>query len=309
VISATLDSGIADISELTVMQLLLADYNNTERSTMFQQFYEPHPALKGFVNNIMIHEVKFEATENSHGFSIPPLPEHCLMFYVRDRADVGDIITKKKETLSSSIVIGPNVNRHHITPGRDHLVINVGFQPGGLYRFLGIPMSTLLCKDAFDGPELLGNEMNIVIDQLREADSFYKMKIIVESFLLKHVDKLKQILPIDHVLALLIKERGLIKIDQLASDACLSTRQFERVFQQRIGLPPKHFSRLVRFSHAWIMKEQQPGIRWIKIAHECGYFDQTHLIRDFHEFAGINPSSIESELLKSPVKFFNPLFS
>jgi AraC-like DNA-binding protein len=276
---------------------------------MVQHFYEPHPALKGFVNNIMIHEMKFEATENPRSFSIPPVPDHSLAFYVRDRVDVGDISTKKKETSPPTIVIGPNVNRHHITPGRDHLIINVGFQPGGLYRFLGIPMSELLSKGAFDGQELLGNEMREVTDRLREADSFYQMKIIVENFLLKHVDKLKQILPIDRVIPLLIKKPGLIKIDQLASDACLSIRQFERVFQQRIGLPPKHFSRLVRFAQAWIMKEQHPGIRWIKIAHECGYFDQMHLIRDFQEFAGVNPSSIESELLKSPVKLFNPLVS
>jgi AraC-like DNA-binding protein len=66
---------------------------------------------------------------------------------------------------------------------------------------------------------------------------------------------------------------------------------------------------LVRFSHAWIIKEQQPGISWIKIAYECGYFDQMHLIRDFQEFAGVNPTFIESELLKSPVKIFNPLLS
>ena len=185
----------------------------------------------------------------------------------------------------------------------------MAFQPGGLYRFLGIPMNELLCKDGFDGVELLGNELNEVIDQLREAASFCKMKIIVESFLLKHVGNLKQTLPIDHVLPLLIKERGLLKIGQLASHACLSIRQFERVFQQRIGLPPKHFSRLVRFSQAWIIKEQQPGISWIKIAYECGYFDQMHLIRDFQEFAGANPSSIEAELSKSQVKFFNGILS
>jgi len=276
---------------------------------MFQQFYEPHPTLKEFVNNIMINEIKFEAMEKSRSFSIPPLPEHSLMFYVRDRADVGDLSTKKKKTLSRSVVIGPNINRHIITPGYDHLVINVGFQPGGLYRFLGVPMNELLSKDAFDGQELLGNEVNQINDQLGDADSFFKMKLIVESFLLKYAGRLKQRLPIDHVLPLLIKARGLIKIDQLASDACLSIRQFERVFQQRIGLPPKYFSRLVRFSHAWIIKEQEPGIPWIKIAHECGYFDQMHLIRDFQAFAGVNPSFIESELLKSPVKFFNPLFS
>ncbi|MGI8598685.1 MAG: helix-turn-helix domain-containing protein [Chitinophagaceae bacterium] len=275
---------------------------------MFQQLYEPHPALKGFVNNIMIHEVTFEATQYSHTFSIPPLPEHALFFYARDRSDAEDMGKNKKETLSSSIVVGPHTNRHIITPGRNHLMIKVGFQPGGLYRFLGIPMKELLCKDAFDGVDLLGNEINEVNDKLQEEVSFLKMKMIVETFLLRHVDRLKQTLPIDQVLPLLIKERGLLKIDKLASHACLSIRQFERVFEQRIGLPPKHFSRMVRFAQAWIIKEQQPHISWIKIAYECGYFDQMHLIRDFHEFAGVNPSSIESELLASPVKFFNRLF-
>ena len=239
---------------------------------MFQHFYEPHPALKGFVNNIMIHGVKCDDRQAQVSFSIPPLPQQGLIFYVRDPADSEDMSAKKKETLPPSPIVGPNVNRHIITPGPDHLIINVGFQPGGLYRFLGIPMNELLCKDGFDGVELLGNEINDVHDRLQEAISFEQMKIIVESFLLKHLDNLKQLLPIDHVLPLLIKEHGLIKIDQLASHACLSIRQFERVFLQRIGLPPKHFSRLVRFAQAWIIKEQQPGISWIKVAYECGYF-------------------------------------
>jgi AraC-like DNA-binding protein len=275
---------------------------------MFQQFYEPHPALKSFVNNIMIHQVKIDAAQTQLKFFIPPLPEHGLLFYIRDRTEVEYISTRKKETQSASLVTGPQINRHTIIPGRDHLIIKVGFQPGGLYRFLGIPMTELLCKDSFDGVDLLGNEMNEVTDQLREAVSFYEMKMIVERFLLKHAGRLKQTLPIDQVLLLLINERGLINIDQLASHACLSTRQLERVFRQRIGLPPKYFSRQVRFAQAWMMKEQQPDISWIKIAYECGYFDQMHLIRDFREFAGVNPSSIEAELSQSQVKFFNRLF-
>ncbi len=110
---------------------------------MFQQLYEPHPALKGFVNNIMIHHVKIDAVQAQLNFSIPPLPEHGLLFYVRDYSEVEYISTHKKETLSSSLVVGPQINRHTITPGRDHLMIKVGFQPGGLYRFLGIPMTVL----------------------------------------------------------------------------------------------------------------------------------------------------------------------
>lgn len=275
---------------------------------MFQQFYQPNPALKEFVNNIMIDQVQLDATRIPGSFHIPPLPEHGLFFYVRDKPDVENVISNIKESQSSCIVVGPNVTRHRIIPGSNHLMIKIGFQPGGLYRLLGIPMNELLYNDAFNGVDFFGEEINEVNERLQEAVSFEEMKWIVEKFLLNHVNKLKHALPIDKVLPLLIKQRGLIKIDQLASYSCLSIRQFERVFQQRIGLPPKYFSRLVRFAQAWIMKEQRPGISWIRVAHECGYFDQMHLIRDFQEFAGVNPSSIESELLNSPAKFFNRLY-
>ena len=275
---------------------------------MFQQFYKPHPALQGFVNNIMIHQEVFDSGKPQINFSVPPLPEQGLFFYVRDRSDAENISTKQRETLSSSIVLGPHTNRHIMTLGRNHLMIKVGFQPGGLYRLLNIPMNELLCKDSFNSIDLFGSEMNEVNDRLSLADSFVEMKTIIEDFLLKRTGNLKESLPIDQVLSLMIKERGLLKIDQLASHACLSTRQFERVFRQRIGLPPKYFSRMVRFSQAWILKEQMPGLSWIKIAYECGYFDQMHLIRDFQEFAGVNPSQIEAELLQTPEKFFNKLF-
>ena len=74
---------------------------------MFQQFYEPHPALIGFVNNIMIHQVKFDATQAKLNFSIPPLPGHSLIFYIRDRADSENISTEIKETLPPSLFVGP----------------------------------------------------------------------------------------------------------------------------------------------------------------------------------------------------------
>ncbi|MDB5280637.1 MAG: AraC family transcriptional regulator [Ferruginibacter sp.] len=272
---------------------------------MFQQIYQPHPALKGFVNNIMIHQIEFDSGKPKFNFSVPPLPEQSLFFYVRDSIDAQNTATNHKETHSSSIIVGPHTNRHIMTPGFNHLMIKVGFQPGGLYRLLGIPMNELLCKNSFDCTELLGQEVKEVNDKLKDAVSFMEMKTIIEDFLIKRSGKLKEALPIDQVFLLLIKERGLIKIDQLASHACLSARQFERVFQQRIGLPPKLFSRLVRFAQAWIIKEQQPGISWIKIAHDCGYFDQMHLIRDFQEFAGVNPSHIESDIESAQMLLYN----
>lgn len=275
---------------------------------MFLQFFEPHPALKEIVNNIMINQVDFSVCHPNPSFPFPPLPEHCLFFYPYDRMEVEYISKNKKEKLGSSVLVGPQTERLNISMGNHHLVIKVGFQPGGLHRLLGIPMHQLLRPEAFDASELLGNEINGISEQLREEASPQKMKAIVENYLLKKLDKVKQRLPIDYILPLVIREGGLLNIDRLASDACLSKRQFERVFKDRIGLSPKFFSRLVRFSNAWVLKESSPGLSWIKIAHECGYFDQMHLIRDFKEFAGTNPSEIERALQQAPISLNNKVF-
>lgn len=99
-----------------------------------------------------------------------------------------------------------------------------------------------------------------------------------------------------------------MNIDYLATTSCLSTRQFERVFKDRIGLSPKFFSCLVRFANAWVAKEGSPTLSWFAIAHQCGYYDQMHLIRDFKEFAGTNPSEIEHAMKDVPINLNNKVF-
>lgn len=50
------------------------------------------------------------------------------------------------------------------------------------------------------------------------------------------------------------------------------------------------------------MHETSPTLSWINIAHEAGYYDQMHMIRDFKVFAGVNPSVIEQQLLSTPLR-------
>jgi transcriptional regulator GlxA family with amidase domain len=106
----------------------------------------------------------------------------------------------------------------------------------------------------------------------------------------------------------ILKHSGMVKIDQLAKDACLSNRQFERVFKERIGLSPKFYSRLVRFTKAWLIKENNPAVTWTEIAYSCGYFDQMHLIRDFQAFTGTNPQIIAEALKRQPFSLDNRIF-
>src|SRR3954462_4508494 len=98
----------------------------------------------------------------------------------------------------------------------------------------------------------------------------------------------------------MMRNRQMVNVDQLARQACITVRQLERQLKERIGLPPKLFLQLVRFSRAWIMKEKHADISWLSIAHACDYADQMHMIRDFKYFAGVTPGILESDLERTP---------
>jgi AraC-like DNA-binding protein len=218
----------------------------------------------------------------------PPTPQNSLFFYINDQIKVQQEGTDAFILQPRSVIVGPQLNRVTIDINKDHKAVRVGFHPGGLHRLLGLSMTEMI-DGSYDAADVFGNGMNELNEKMQEANSF-------------DAKSLKEILPFDKAMLELLRVEGNVSIEKIASMACLSLRQFERVSKERIGLPPKLFSRIVRFSKAYRLKEQMPGISWTKIAYECNYFDQMHLIRDFKQFAGVAPGVIEKELGDTPVR-------
>lgn len=81
----------------------------------------------------------------------------------------------------------------------------------------------------------------------------------------------------------------------------LSHRSFIRSFAAEVGLTPKLFLRIRRFTRAFELAQSACGIPWAQLASDCGYYDQSHLIRDFAEFADVTPAAfarLPAELVK-----------
>ncbi len=274
----------------------------------FQQFYKPHLALQELVNNIMIYHAVTDVSAPLPVVPAPPLPENCLFFYPYDQLQSQFTQSDQFVQVPRNILLGAQYGRVNILYGYNQLTIKVGFEPGGLHRLLRIPMDEMVTNKEFNSCDFLGREISFITEQLAEAETYAEMVTIVESYLLKKIHLLKQRLPIDTALPHIIKQGGLINIDKVASLACLSTRQLERVFQERIGLTPKFFARLVRFVKAWTIRENDSNIIWTKIAYECGYFDQMHLIKDYKEFTGVTPTIIDEAFSKTSMRLNNKLF-
>ncbi len=71
----------------------------------------------------------------------------------------------------------------------------------------------------------------------------------------------------------------------------VSARHLIDRFTAQVGLPPKRFCRVRRFQLALARAARGTPDDWATIAADCGFADQSHLIREFHAFAGMPPSA------------------
>lgn len=212
------------------------------------------------------------------------------------RTEQGDY---EKQPLT--VLIGPQFSRVNIKVHHQLCAIRVDFLPGGMYRMLGIPMHELF-DGGFDALEFFGANMRRINEQLQHESNLDEGKNIVEKFLLNQVASLKGILPVDSALRMLLNYNGNMPIEKTARFSCLSIKQFERRCKERIGMNPKMYARILKFSKAYRLHEARPQLSWTQIAYEAGYYDQMHMIRDFKVFAGVNPSVIEQQLLSTPLR-------
>jgi AraC-like DNA-binding protein len=84
-------------------------------------------------------------------------------------------------------------------------------------------------------------------------------------------------------------------VDATARECNWSPRQLERTILTSTGLLPKMLARIGRFQRA--MRLRSAGRDWVSVAAEAGFADQSHLIRDFRQFAGAAPSSLRASAL------------
>lgn len=81
-----------------------------------------------------------------------------------------------------------------------------------------------------------------------------------------------------------------VTASRLSETACLSERQFARVFSSVTGATPKQFARIVRFQKALSLLQYDPGTGFAQLAADSGFYDQAHLIHEFREFSGYTPA-------------------
>ncbi|RAK70545.1 AraC family transcriptional regulator [Hymenobacter edaphi] len=251
----------------------------------------PSAPLRTWVRLIQVIEFAFDGAGPLPFKAYPPRPEHCLAFYPRDAEDVAYPDGPARQAKPRAVLIGQHAVVSHRYVGRRFLALQVVLQPGALYRLTGIPQP-LLTNTYVDAEAVWGAELRALNERLSGLASWPEMLPHVEAFLLTRVARSRGAAhPVEAAAQRLLLAPAGLSLAALADYACLSPRQLNRQFEQRLGVSPHLYARISRFDRAFRFKNSHPDLDWLSVAVACGYHDHQHLAKDYRAFTGHSPSA------------------
>lgn len=256
----------------------------------------PQPLLQPFVRSFGFREAVVTAALR---YPVPARPLQFIEFYLRDRYQVVDFATNITTLAPPIVVLGQQTRRlADLYLLGDYAVFTIHFHPTGFHQLFGVSMSELT-DQAIAAEAVLGKAITTLHERLQHATSLSERVVLAERFLLKKAREAAPTQPVAWAVQELLTHRGLVSLKELQAASGLGQRQLERQFERVVGVTPKRFARVLRFQHALALEKVYGERSWAQIATEAGYFDQTHLIKDFRALSGQTPTLLHRALRAS----------
>ena len=240
--------------------------------------------------------------ESEEPFSVLTFPIGCpqIIFHRKSPLYIPEL-----KSFQNTFTISGQVNfpAHIQSDGNLDMIVAV-FYPHTVGMFIGTPPSAFYNQE-ISGYDIENQQLNDVAARIFDSTSGDEPIGILERWLLTRINSNLNLRRIASSIGELMRTPS-VSVNILADKACLSRKQYERVFREQVGMNPKEYARVVRFQKA--MRMLQCGSRdYACIAHHCGYADQSHFIREFKKFCGYTPVSLlkvsnpYSDLFTNPV--------
>lgn len=177
-------------------------------------------------------------------------------------------------------------------------VFGVRFLPGST-AFPGLKEMSDFTNKAIDLSSIL-EEDDDLIKRINECSDFNEQTRIFTTRYLeyyrKEVINEKENNLYKFVLAEIINSKGNIKMGEISAESGYSSRYINKLFNKYFGMAPKLFIKIIRFQN--VLKAFALNKKIIDITENFGFFDQSHLGKEFKSFLGVSPKKL-NDILKS----------
>ncbi len=254
---------------------------------------KPAPLLQPFISCYALRT--FDTGETSILKPMHAVHEYYMTFFLKEQFcdyinNLGEWQSRKSNSLCTLFTHNQGFTSYQGSYG----IFCVQFKSNGLFAILGIPQKELL-NSILALEEILGNDTYLLTEQLEASVNILDMGKLMDvyftgKFLCKKHKEYTNI--IANTSDIILNNKGMVSLTLLSGFANMSLRNFERRFLDEVGVPPKLYSRIIRFNNALENKMLHPDKKWTDIAYENGYFDQAHLIKEVHIFSSKSPDEL-----------------
>jgi AraC-like DNA-binding protein len=194
------------------------------------------------------------------------------------------------QSLTQSWLTGLYSIPHRINWPTDMRLYGVRFKPSGVYPFLRRPMSELY-NQVVPLETVWGCFASELRERLQATPNIEAGFILFEHLLFTRLNEEPHHQTIvDYSLAQIARYHGALSVRKLSDHIGVSQNHLGTQFKRIVGTSTKEMARLYRFEYVLKSIASSHTIDWTQIAQESGYYDQSHLNKDFVAFTGHSPT-------------------
>jgi AraC-like DNA-binding protein len=253
---------------------------------MRYQKFQPQPSLSPFVECYFIWEG--EAPKQLDVQS----PPSCFSAIVFNYGDPTWAYQHSSEVLSvpDAFVCGLFTSNFHRVLKNKIGMGGIVFKATAVHALFGVRMSTLV-NSRMPLDLLVGETAKEVLNAIsKETTEIGRIKIM-EEFILPFIQEGKKRASLfDEVVEYIDGLKGCVSVEEVASKFKVSRRYLEKKFLEKVGVSPKFYARIKRFSTLSNKVAHRKKIDWQDVIFETDLHDQSHLAKEFMEFNKMNPS-------------------
>lgn len=261
---------------------------------MFYSVYKPTEALRPFISFYWILEMDSRLAISAKQRIIPNGSVE-LIFHFGERLNTL-LPNQKPEQQPQSLISGQSTRFYDVEQSGKTGMLSILFKPHGARMFFDLPISEITNQNV--DLSLLGRQFTPELTEKIALANDHETRIsIIEAHLISKLEgqHLYNSQRLARTIEVINRHRGLVSVCELASIACLSQKQYNRIFYDFVGLHPKEFLKIVRLQYVFHHHKYNQSETLTELAYSCGYYDQAHFVNDFKSLTGLTPGQCFAE--------------
>lgn len=230
-----------------------------------------------------------------HELSDISFPDGCLEMIFNMGAPVWHASDHEHFKVNPRVeLIGQMTQPFSIRSNGTRSMLGVRFYPHTAGCFIQENIS-VFNDEILDPVEVWGSGFSELSERVFNTPGLSAQVTAIENFLIERlpqVDSKYQM--VDHAVKKILVKKDKSDLSSIIDDCGISARYLQKLFLEYVGISPKLFIKIIRFQKTFKYLTQQKSTL-TAVAYECGYFDQSHFIRDFKLLSGTCPSEFLSE--------------